>query len=200
MGGSPSSGVVDGYYYDEGASSAGPNTGPNVSAYHDLDVTLDGGHADDGHGLGQDGQYLGGGAGGHGGGGGGHGLGQGNQYLGGGAHDHGGHGLGQHSQYGGHADGGQYLDGGVSSDGMLHPPEDDGAAFPAATLLLAWTAGLQGFGLCWWAGCATGEDSFDFFTMKERVETGLSERHDKGWLMDHNIIRGACCATRSARG
>jgi len=126
VGGSPSSGVVDGYYYDEGASSAGPDAGSNVNAYHDLDVTLGGGHGDGSHGLGQHNQYMGGGAGAHGGGG-GHGLGQGNQYLGGSVHDHGGHSLGRDSQYGGHGDGGQYLDGGESSDGMLHPPDDDGA-------------------------------------------------------------------------
>ena len=33
-------------------------------------------------------------------------------------------------------------------------------------------------------------DNFDFEVMKERVEMGLSERHDKGWLLKHNIIKG----------
>jgi hypothetical protein len=35
-----------------------------------------------------------------------------------------------------------------------------------------------------------GADTFDFEVMKGRVEMGLSERHDKGWLLQHNIMRG----------
>ena len=35
-------------------------------------------------------------------------------------------------------------------------------------------------------------DTFDFERMKERVEMGLSERHDKGWLLKHNIMKGTC--------